>query len=160
MAGEATMDASDFFHTIVKGNYDDFNGHPSDLRRLWNAIVSMNTVAEYVALDRMGYSPTSRKILDQKANEIRHNSPGLSDLQFCANTFKHVRKITKDHFPSEFTTVPSSTGVSPDDTTTWKIDLEPHALRSRDAHSHDVVQVLHQAFSTLAGFPELTFAGS
>jgi hypothetical protein len=150
------MDAAEFFHTVVKGNYDEFNGYPNDLRRLWNAIVSMNTVAEYLALDRMGYSPTSRKILDQKANEIRDNFRGLSDLQFCANTFKHVRKITKDPSQSELTTVSTSTAISPDDIETWKIDLEPHALRSRDAHSHDVVQVLHQAFATLAGFPELT----
>jgi hypothetical protein len=150
------MNAAHFFHTVAKSNYEDFNAHPNDLRRLWNAIVSMNTVAEYVALDRMGYSPTSRKILDQKANEIRRNSLGLSDLQFCVDTFKHVRKITEDHSQSEST----STAIFPDEMASWQIDLEPHALRSREAHSYDVVQVLHQAFATLAGFPELTVTGS
>jgi hypothetical protein len=157
---EATMDATEFFHTVAKRNYEVFNAHPDDLRRLWNAVVSMNTVAEYVALDRMGYSPTSRKILDQKTNEIRDGSPGLSDLKFCADTFKHVRKIVKDHSQSESTTVSTSTAIFADDVASWKIDLEPHALRSREAHSYDVVHVLHQAFATLEASPELTLTGS
>jgi hypothetical protein len=154
------MDAAEFFHTVAKRNYEDFNAHPNDLRRLLNAVVSMNTVAEYVALDRMAYSPTARKILDQKANEIRDNSPGLSDLKYCADTLKHVRKITKDHSQSEPTTGSTSTAIFSDDMATWKVDLEPHALRSRDAHSYDVMQALHQTFATLAGFTELTLTAS
>jgi hypothetical protein len=62
--------------------------------------------------------------------------------------FKYVRKINENRSQSK----PTSTAIFP--------DLEPHALRSGDAHSYDVVRVLHQAFATLAGFPELTLTGS
>ena len=46
----AAMDAADFFHDLVKPNYEELRRDQNRLRRLWNAVVSMNTVAEYVAL--------------------------------------------------------------------------------------------------------------
>jgi hypothetical protein len=64
---------------------------------------------------------------------------GLTELQFCANTFKHVRKIPRGKF--EF--IASSTAVSPDDQTTWVLD------------GHDLVALAHHAFATLNSLPEL-----
>jgi hypothetical protein len=69
-----TMNAAEFFRTIVKANYDEFLRNPQDLRLLWNAVVSMNTVAEYVALERLGYEELSRVGLGTKANQIGTNS--------------------------------------------------------------------------------------
>ena len=138
------MTAAEFFHDIAKGNYQQFASDPGSRRLLWNAIVSMNTVAEYVALDRLGYGQVSRKTLDGASNQLRDSIPILSDLKYCAETFKHVRKI-KDHpsLATPFTTIATSTGVSDYDLTTWKID------------QYDLVQVLGKAFATLCDLPEL-----
>ena len=58
---ERTMDASEFFNTVVKRNYQEFTGSSDDFRLLWNAIVSMNTVAEHVALEQLQYAQVSRR---------------------------------------------------------------------------------------------------
>jgi hypothetical protein len=138
------MDAAEFFNGVVKGNYEEFIRQPSSRRLLWNATVSMNTVAEYVALDRLGYNQISRKELDETAKQIREDQPILADLKYCAETFKHVRKI-KDHpsLTAPFTTIATSTGVSEHDMTAWKIN------------QHDLVQVLDKAFNALNALPEL-----
>jgi len=107
---EALMDARAFFHYIVKPNYDEFVRSPNDIRLLWNALVSMNTVAEYLALERLGYPQVGRKVIYLEARKIFRLS-GLAELKYCAETFKHVRKIT-DH-SGGFTLQASSTGVSP-----------------------------------------------
>jgi len=138
------MTASEFFRDVAKGNYLQFTSNPGSRRLLWNAIVSMNTVAEYVALDRLGYSQVSRQTLDQASRQIRDTNPILSDLKYCAETFKHVRKI-KDHpnLTVPFTTIATSTGVADHDVATWKID------------QHDLSQVLEKAFAALSGLSEL-----
>ena len=136
------MNAHEFFQNVVRRNYEEFSGCPKDLRLLWNVVVSMNTVAEYIALDQLGYSPVSREELDRKAHHIREQFSELSDLKFCAEAFKHVRKI-KDDRGSEFTTVATSTSVSPDDQTSWKIER------------YDLVSVLRRAFAALQEIPEL-----
>jgi hypothetical protein len=138
------MNATEFFKDIAKRNYMEFMTCPNDRTLLWNAIVSMNTVAEYVALARLGYAQVSRDTLGREAKKVRDAFPSLSDLKHCAETFKHVRKI-KDHpkLGSPFTTIATATGVSVDDLTTWKIG------------THDLVDVLRRAFTTLASFPEL-----
>jgi hypothetical protein len=65
------MDASEFFNTVVKLNYKEFLEKPDDFRLLWNAIISMNTVPEYMALDQHGYAQVSRDKLAYTANQIR-----------------------------------------------------------------------------------------
>ena len=103
-------------------------------RTVSNALISMNTVPEYLAVHRFGYVlELKREALDAKAQEIR-DELGLTELQFCANTFKHVRTIPR----GEFTFQASSTAVSPNDQTTWVLD------------GHDLVKVAHQAFATLS----------
>ena len=139
------MDASEFFDTVVKRNWQEFNGKPDDFRSLWNAILSMNTVPEYVALEQLGYAGVPASALGQKANQLRDRDSCLSDLKFCAESLKHVRKITdRGKHGSQFTTVATSTGVLPSDQVTWRID------------SHDLVDVARRAFETLNAWPELT----
>ena len=135
------MDASEFFQIVAEPNYEQLIGDPSDLRSLWNAVVSMNTIAEFLALDRLEYQPVTRSTLDNAAADIRKQFPSLLDLKFCAETFKHVRKIPRIS-SGEISILASSTGFSSGDQTTWKID------------ELDVVTVLHNAFKTISSFPE------
>jgi hypothetical protein len=137
------MNAAEFFNEVAKSNYQEFTSNRDSRRHLWNAIVSMNTVAEYVALDQLGYGQISRRRLDEVANLIRGKYPILGELKHCAETFKHVRKI-KDHakLGSGFTTISTSTGVS-EEPATWKIG------------PYDLVDVLSRAAVILSSFPEL-----
>ena len=92
------MDASEFFSTVVKRNYQEFigfTGNPDDFRSLWNAIISMNTVPEYMALHQLGYAQVSRDQLARTANQIRDKGQSLIDLKFCAEALKHGRKIPR-----------------------------------------------------------------
>ncbi len=137
------MDATEFFNEVAKSNYQEFIRNPGSRYHLWNAVVSMNTVAEYVALDQLGYGQVPRIKLDEAAKQIRDKHSILNDLKYCAETFKHVRKI-KDHpkLGSGFSTLATSTGVS-DDPTTWQIG------------QYDPVDVLCRAVAALSNFPEL-----
>jgi hypothetical protein len=44
------MNAAEFFKGVAERNYEEFENSPEDLKSLWNSVVSMNTVAEYLAL--------------------------------------------------------------------------------------------------------------
>jgi len=103
----------------------------------------MNTAPEYVALERLGYREVKRRELDETAKNIRQNHKCLLDLKFCAETFKHVRKLDPPKQAAPFTTTATSTGISAHDQTTWKIE------------SHDPLEVLRQAYATLAAYAEL-----
>jgi hypothetical protein len=111
------MNAAAFFQDVAKRNCEDFIRKPDDFRLFWNAMVSMNTVAEYLALHDFGYKDVSRKTLSEGANTIRelHN---LTDLKFDAETFKHVRKI-EDYRDKTFEMIATSTAILPNDSTTW-----------------------------------------
>jgi hypothetical protein len=136
------MDAREFFREVVKPNYEESLKNPHSYRLLWNALVSMNTVAEFVALERLEYSPTSRKELMQSANVLRDQS--LADLKFCVETLKHIRKIEdKPKSNQKFTTVETSTGILSHDPATWRVG------------SYELRDVLRRAFNTLIAFPEL-----
>jgi hypothetical protein len=137
------MDASEFFEAVVKRNWQEFNAKPDDFGLLWNAIVSMNTVAEYLVLHRLGYAEVPRPELERRAEEIRNNHTDLSHLKFCVDTLKHGRKTAKPKQDSQLSTVATSTGVLPDDQATWRIG------------SHHLVDVARRAFDTLNGWPEL-----
>ena len=128
------MDAREYFQRIVVPDYAHFQQSPNDIRLLFNALVSMNTVPEFLALHRLGYAlDISREKLDEEAETIRVDLR-LTALQFCANMFKHVRRIPR-RSSSEFTA--SSTAVSPDDQGTWTV------------LGDDLVEVVHKAFATL-----------
>jgi hypothetical protein len=128
------MDAREFFQLIVQPNYYEFYADQNNIRKLWNAIVSMNTVPEFLALHRLGYRrDILREVLDAEALKIC-DEPGLTELRYCANTLKHVRKMPS-HRSFEFTA--SSTSVEPIDQGTFVLD------------GHDLVRVAHDGFSKL-----------
>jgi hypothetical protein len=140
------MDAADFFRDVVKPNYEAFCVDQNQIQGLWNAVVSMNTVAEYVALDRLGYEDLEREELDKQAKEIRNANPSLSDLKVCADTLKHVRKLDRK-VRTEVTSILSSTGILSNQPTTWVI--------GHKTPQYVLSNVLHSAFNTLSTFPEL-----
>ena len=136
------MDARDFFHEVVKRNYDEFVRSPNDIRLLWNVLVSMNTLPEFLALQQREYPPSiSRNELYKLAEEIRGDLSGFDELKFCADALKHIRKNFKDQGGGS--TV-STTGLLPDDQATWTIV------------GYDLVKVVHNAFATLQEIPELS----
>jgi hypothetical protein len=135
------MDATDYFKTVVVPNYNEFVGSPNDIRLLWNVLVSMNTVPEFLALQQREYPPyMSRNELHKLAGEIRGDLDGFVELQICADALKHVRKNFKDPGGGSMA---SSTGLLPDDQATWTVI------------GYDLVKIVHNAFATLQGIPEL-----
>jgi hypothetical protein len=40
------MNAAEFFRDVVKPNYNQLINNPNDLGALWNALVSIDTIAE------------------------------------------------------------------------------------------------------------------
>ena len=101
----------------------------------------MNSVAEYLALDQLGYPQISRAELERTAHQIR-DQHHLLHLKFCAETFKHIRKIKDRGGGTSFTLTATSTGIT-SDRATWKIN------------DFDVVDVLQKAFAKLKQLPEL-----
>jgi hypothetical protein len=133
------MDTSEFFNTVVRRNYQEFTSNPDDFRLLWNAIISMNSVPEYMALDQHGYAATvSRDALARAASQIRNKDQSLKDVKFCADALKHVRKIPPKSPPGAVTVTVTSTIVSPINRTTWIIG------------PHDLTDVAQRAFSALS----------
>jgi hypothetical protein len=141
------MDATEFFQKIIKPNYEDAVRAPDDLRLLLNAIISMNTVAEFVALDRLGYAKISQQELAKRANDIRRQFPSLEDLKFCAETLKHVRKLSNT-MTSDFSVTPSSTSISPSQPSTWIIETT--------YKTYYLKTVADEAFRTIQMLPEFT----
>jgi hypothetical protein len=136
------MDAVEFFEKIAKPNYDEAKKAPDDLRLLWNAVFSLNTIAEFVVLHRCNYeTDLDCNELFKEAEQIRKKIPELDYLNKCAIAFKHVRRNQKktQHNPfDKITATPSSTGIDPSDPSTWSIEI--------DGLQRDVVTVLHNAF--------------
>jgi hypothetical protein len=141
LAEEAVMDAREHFQSSVR-NYNDFVQNPTEYRLLESTLLSMDTVPERLALHQLGYPQLSREALYQEAQKIRSQFSGLSALHSCANAIKHSRSI-RDHGGGEFTTIATSTGIDPNDPTTWNID------------GKDLVKVAHDAFATLNSLSEL-----
>jgi hypothetical protein len=100
----------------------------------------MNTVADHLGLHRRGYpSGISRNQRRREAQTIRELSD-LTDLQTCADVIRHVR-IEQER--DGVTSTLSSTGIDPNDQTTWNIGR------------HNLVKVAHDGFATLKEIPEL-----
>jgi hypothetical protein len=134
------MDAPQYFQRVVVPNYEHFERSPNDIRLLFNALLSMNTVPEFLAVHRRGYAlDICRDDLDEEAEAIRLDL-GLEDLQLCTNMFKHVRRMRRGS--GEITA--SSTAIAPDDQATWNV------------LGCDLVEVVRKAFGTIKGVPELT----
>jgi hypothetical protein len=134
------MDARDFFATVVTENYYEAKADPAKSRKLRNALVSMNSVAEYLALNHLAYGCVDRKVIDAEATNIRKNSADLSAVRECADTLKHVRR----HISQQ--PVATSTGVMSGDPTSW--ELQDGSML------YDLRAVLDQAFATISSLPE------
>jgi hypothetical protein len=86
------MDAKEFYQQVALKNYDEYKANPSSYNKLWNALLSANTVAEHVGLERLNYgSSATRSELAEKAHDVRHQYPALKSLNDRAITLKHVR---------------------------------------------------------------------
>ena len=72
------MNAREHFENTVVPNYNDFVQSPSDFRLLENALFSMNTVAERLALERREYGQVARGVLYGEAQKIRDDLSGLA----------------------------------------------------------------------------------
>jgi hypothetical protein len=103
------MDAKEFFRIVVAENCKEAGADPTNFRKLWNAAVSINTVAEYLALDRAGYPTLKGGEVDKKAQAIREQIPELKAIKPHVDMLKHVRK----HEGQEVSA--SSTGILPQD---------------------------------------------
>jgi hypothetical protein len=69
------MDARDYFEQLVKPDYHDAKNNPDDLRCLWHAILTMNTFAETVALERLHYSRSvDRRTLTERSSDVRQTN--------------------------------------------------------------------------------------
>jgi len=109
------MDAREFYKEVVFKNYEESKADPASFRKLWNAVVSMNTVAKYVALDRLSYGSLARNEIDTKSREVRQQHAELQSLKDRAETLKHVRRHVDGRL------IESSTGILPTDPTTWEL---------------------------------------
>src|SRR5689334_10603498 len=114
------MDARQHFQGVMR-NYDEFARNPTDFRLLENALISMDTVPERLALHQLGYPQLSRKALNEEAQKVRGQYSSLKDLHSCANTIKHGRRI-RDQRGGKFTTIATSTGIDPANEATWYVD--------------------------------------
>ena len=133
------MNACEYFSTIAKPNYEDAKRNAEEIRFLWNAIVSLNTVLEFLALDQLDYDPDlDRQSLYVKGAEIRERFPALRTLKKCANTFKHVRSIPSKRNDTGFSSISSSTAISPEDRSTWVITI--------DGIEYKLANILDEAF--------------
>jgi hypothetical protein len=132
------MDAKAFFQEVVLKNYQESKADQASFQKLWNAVVSMNTVPEYVALDRLRYASLLRKEIDQKSDEVRQQYASLKSLNEGAITLKHVRR----HISGKL--VESSSGIKLTDPTTWRLN------DGTTLHS-----LLDQAFADLSASPDL-----
>jgi hypothetical protein len=111
------MDAKEFFRIIVAENYKEASADPTNLRKLWNTAVSMNTVAEYLALDRARYPTLKSGEVDKKTEAIRNEIPELKAIKPYVDMLKHVRKHKRQEV------IASSTGILPNDPNSF-VDLK------------------------------------
>ena len=135
------MDARDYFETVVIPNYGEAKSNRDDFRLIWNAIVSMNTVPEFVALERINYIQ-GRQAVDDKSTQIRNAHPPLLILKTCAEALKHVRKQERKNVAYGGVTA-TSTSIYPSQPSTWMVN------------GHDLLFVLDDALDILMRFPEL-----
>jgi hypothetical protein len=135
------MDKKDYVQQVALKSYEASKAEPNSFYKLRSAVEAMNTVPEYVALDRLGYTSLPRKQIDAESERVRQQYPEFVAINEGAVTLKHVRR----HVGGKV--IASSTGVSPDDPTTW--------VFSDGSTSRSYRDVLDQAAAVLPTIPEL-----
>jgi hypothetical protein len=134
------MDACEFFHQIVTPNYDEAMQSPFDLRLAWNAILSLNTMPEFLALHRLGYpEDVDQKVLYREAGKTRKKYSSLEKLNNEAIKLKHVRRLSGRKQNEPFSSISSSTSYSISEPT-----------------PADMLKVIHDAFETIKAFREFS----
>jgi hypothetical protein len=131
LAQGSVMDAREHFQNVVVPSYTGFVQSPNDFRLLSTALVHMNTVPEYLAFERAGYPTHFPRNERRRVAEAIRVERDLKRVETCANVLKHIRNDTKQG-------TLSSTGIDPNNTTTWKIG------------EHDLSQVAHDGFIKLS----------
>jgi hypothetical protein len=139
------MDVFVFFDTVVAPNCREAKDQPSSFRLVWNAILSLNTIAEALALHNLGYKDVEQNTLTCEATRIRDNYPSLQSLNRCAITLKHVRSIpTKASRNSGTNLTSTSTGISPADIATWIVVID-----SKTCKLHEILEIAFETASSL-----------
>jgi hypothetical protein len=133
------MDAHEFFHQIVEPNCENALRPPYHLRLAWNAILSLNTVPEFIALHRLGYkTDVDRDLLYRETEDIRKKYPALTQLNNEAIKLKHVRRLPrKENEP-----------LSSINSSTSHVISEPTLA--------ELLETIRDAFQTVKAFPELS----
>ena len=132
------MDAKGFFSQVIDKNYKEWKADPDDFTKYWNAAVSMNTAAEFLALHRAGYPELTRTEVDVKVAAIRSEYPELKAIKLYANPLKHVRS----HDNQKLTA--SSTSIAPENPNSWQLT----------SSMPDPRDTLDRAFARLSSMPE------
>ena len=70
------MDAKQTFNLVAE-NYNEAKADPTNFRKLLNAVVTMNSVAEQLALHQDNYPPLLREQVDQRSADVRSQYPDL-----------------------------------------------------------------------------------
>jgi hypothetical protein len=134
------MDACEFFHQIVTPNCDEAMRSPSDLRLAWNAILTLNTMPEFLVFHRLGYpEDVDDKAIGREVAEIRKNYLSLTNLNNEAIKLKHVRHLRSQKRNEPFSSTPSSTSY---------LISEPTPA--------DMLKVISDAFETIKAFPKFS----
>ena len=135
------MDAKEMFNLIAAENYKETKADPANLRKLYNAVTSMNSVADYLALHEDNYPSLKRREVDRRTEAVRFQYPDLEDVKLCADTLKHAR-----HHVGQLVTA-SSTGILPGDPGTWEI--------TEGSKRYNLIDTVDRAYATLNSIPEL-----
>lgn len=139
------MNTFDFFYTVVRYNYDEFRARQYDYRLLWNALMAMNTVPEYIVLEKENFrDDMSRDELYEKANKVREADEILTVLRKCVETMRYGGKVdgkqkaVQASSPPEGDAAETSTGNEMLDDAIWR-------LLERD-REYDLADLAHKAF--------------
>ena len=133
------MDAYEFFHQIVEPNCENALRPPYNLRLAWNAILSLNTVPEFIVLHRLGYkTDVDRDLLYRETEDLRKKYPALTQLNNEAIKLKHVRRAQRKE-DEHLSSINSST--SP-------VISEPTLA--------ELLETIRNAFQTINAFGELS----
>ena len=113
------MDAKEFVREVVVPNCEEFKADPTSFRKLWNAVVSMNTVPEWMAFDRVGYTSLKQSEIETAYKDVRKQHPEFGPIKAGTEMLKHVRLL------ADGKVTVSSTGIQVDDPKTWVLKEGP-----------------------------------
>jgi hypothetical protein len=119
--------AKDFFNEIALPLFKRARTEPTK-EMVWAAIVAVNQVADYIALDRY---PGNRKAQSKEAGRIRRADVALDRLAAIAEALKHAKNIDRrlgdraafERMRDDVLSIPDYLG-EPDVLAPWVIDVD------------------------------------